>query len=390
MLAGQLALLFPVVYMAVNLFQGNTDFAFAFVLFLFTFIFSLGFVGKEIQKIHNDKAAGIQSDIFIFCDYKLLYKSHRHEVIPMPPIQLATFQYRDRAECISLSGDYSDIRLIKGKQYKVKYYKNSGILTEITNYRGRKNKVTKAVSRLTFGEKNRQHKTIWHEVLIILIIYALPISAICFGGFKLFAFIQKTLLMDDSDILLIQPGFVKLIFILFGSLTFILFIHEKKEPVYIISAINNIYKRIGFKRSLSLMIILFLIVLSLLFNTYTKISDTQIEIHSFDTVKIYSYNNIEHIKIFPYSTPYKRQIKLKLGYNVFLVDGRSIELTRATMFWDKVLQLNDIFTAKGVIMEKSYLTYPDSIDLLINEHVDIDRGMDILNKILIVEEPPVN
>ena len=60
------------------------------------------------------------------------------------------------------------------------------------------------------------------------------------------------------------------------------------------------------------------------------------------------------------------------------------------MFWDKVLQLNDIFTAKGVIMEKSYLTYPDSINLLINEHVDINQGMDILNEILVVEEARTN
>ncbi len=60
------------------------------------------------------------------------------------------------------------------------------------------------------------------------------------------------------------------------------------------------------------------------------------------------------------------------------------------MFWNKVLLLNDIFTAKGVIMEKSSLSYPDCIVLLENEQVDINQGMDILNEILVVEEARTN
>ncbi|OPX44121.1 hypothetical protein CLHUN_19200 [Ruminiclostridium hungatei] len=383
-IAGQLALLFPVVFMALRLFQGNTDYLIAFMFFTIIFLYTVSFVIKEIKNVRIDKKSGIQSDIMIFHNQKLLYKSHKDN---MPPIRLATFSYCDKEEYISLSGDYSNIKLIKGNHYKVKYYKNSGLLTDITLYKGRK--IGKAISKVSGDRKVLGGPKTIFSLLVNLLLYGLPVFILFWGAYEFFKFLQNALLMSKKDILLIQPDFLKSTFIIFGFAAIMLVFLEKVEPISF-GKLNDIYKKIGFHRSLSILLISFFIVLSIMFNTYVKISENGIVMHSIYSNKVYPLKSVDCIKTYPYSSTYRRKVTLKLQYTLFLEDGQAIELNKSRIFWDKVSRLNAAFSSQGVPIRKGCLAYPDSVDLFLSEDLDVERDMDKLKEVLIIEEIPLH
>ncbi len=148
---GQLIILFPIIFFAAKLIEGNVNYLVALIFFSIYFLFSFGFVIKEIQKVHKDKLDGIQSSILYFCKQNTFYKSLGDN---MPPVQLSTFRYSDKDEYIALSGDISNTDLVEGKMYKVRFYKNTGILVDITAFSNKRKIIKKVISNTTFEKVN--------------------------------------------------------------------------------------------------------------------------------------------------------------------------------------------------------------------------------------------
>jgi hypothetical protein len=128
LILGQTAILLPIFYSIKKLIEGDSSFTFLLVFFIICFIYSLSFVVSEIRKVRMDRLDGVQSNLLVLCNYNVYSKTSRDN---MPPIPIATFKLYDKDEFIVLSGDYSNINLVEGRKYKVKYYKNSGLLVDI-------------------------------------------------------------------------------------------------------------------------------------------------------------------------------------------------------------------------------------------------------------------
>lgn len=55
------------------------------------------------------------------------------------------------------------------------------------------------------------------------------------------------------------------------------------------------------------------------------------------------------------------------------------------MFWENILELNDILIQIGVKISKAHISYNDSITLPLNENLDVLKDMDKIRKLLIVD-----
>ncbi len=384
MLIGLLAILFPVIFLIVKILEGNYDYTVTLIFFIIILLYTYSFVAKEFIKIKKDKKDGLQSDIMTLFSYNLLYKSSRDN---MPPIQIATFKLCDKEEYLTLSGDYSQINLVKGRQYSVRYYKNNGILTEITDYRGKKKKIWRATSRISSKRNYNQYDTNFGEVLLVYVIYGSPTFLVYWGIYKLFGLIQKEVHMSSSDLLLVQPKYLILVFVLFGFITFMLIIIGK-DPLGTgipIPKLDKLYSKIGLNKALLILSLTFIVVLSVLFNTYTKISEKDIQVKGIINDTSYTFSNIDHISVYYSNENIRKRRKFKLNYNIYLDNNNYIKLRDSNMFWENILELNDIFIQNGVKINKAHISYYDSTTLIRHENLDVYKDMDKIRKLLIVD-----
>lgn len=375
---GQLIILFPIIFFAAKLIEGNVNYLVALIFFSIYFLCSFGFVIKEIQKVHKDKLDGIQSSILYFCKQNTVYKSSGDN---MPPIQLATFRYSDRDEYISLSGDYSNSALVEGKMYKVRFYKNTGILVDIAGFGNKRKIIKKVISKKSFTKGELYNRPTFLEVLISFLIYGGPTFIVFWLLYMIFKFLQEAVILNERDFLIIQPDLLILVFIFWGFITFLLLLYEKEEPVYL-GKLSELYKKLGFPRTMTILSAAFLLVLTILFNTYTKISEDKIEYHNIYSSKTYFLSDIDQVKVYPYY--YNKKNKLKVSYNIVMKDGNRLEVNSSDMFWKRIDKLDRHLSGKGIPINKAHISYADYIRILLDENLD-SEGAGVLQEILVAD-----
>lgn len=146
-----------------------------------------------------------------------------------------------------------------------------------------------------------------------------------------------------------------------------------------------VYKKLGFKRSLIIISTIFFILLSQVFYTYTIISDDGIEFSKgyFTQSKAYSWDSVKRASVYYLSIKTRRTTnKLKLHYVLELSDGNSIDLKKSEMFWNGILEIDNILEQKHININKGILSFEESIILLSGENIDFDSGTRILNEIM--------
>ncbi len=394
MLFAQFIILLPLYFTGINILNGNYSYAIPFILLMAYFLYSLNLLRIEALKIKKDKHDGVYRETLILCNYDVLYKGLEKNN-NMPPIPIATFKCFDSDEYMCLSGDYSQVNMVEGKKYKVKYYKSSGLLIDIENDYSRPKKVkvikhSKQSQKSTYTKRAKFIKLselpAFIEVLITLLIIGGPIFIILFVLYKLYKLIQIEVLMTRYDILLVQPSFLVWFFIFYGLAVFFLILFEKDNNTYL-GFVSKIYFKLGFRKSLALVSIIFILLLTQLFSVYIKVSPDKIECKNgyFLDTQTYSWNSVEKSRIYFSSESHKYKIHIKLHYILVLKDGNTIELKNSDMFWDRILKVDTILQHHGITVDRGAISYLESINFILDEDVDFDSGLKVLNQIISVE-----
>lgn len=115
-------------FIGIMLIRGDMNVAAAFVFLVVYLVYMLTFIKEEYLKIKKDKEIGAQKELLKLYDYKIIGKSSRDN---LPPIPTATFKIYKNNEFISLTGNFSKVHMKIGKKYEVCYYKESRIMTDI-------------------------------------------------------------------------------------------------------------------------------------------------------------------------------------------------------------------------------------------------------------------
>jgi hypothetical protein len=85
---------------------------------------------EEYKICKLDEESGVEEAIMELYDFKITGRNSRYTNLVLP---LATFKGKGKENYITLSGDFTNIELIRGKNYKIMFYKNSKMLVQIEN-----------------------------------------------------------------------------------------------------------------------------------------------------------------------------------------------------------------------------------------------------------------
>ncbi len=219
------------------------------------------------------------------------------------------------------------------------------------------------------------------EVLVSFLIYGGPTFIVFWLLYMLFKFLQEAVILSVRDFLIIQPDLLISVFIFWGFITFLLLLYEKEEPVYL-GKLSELYKKLGFPRTMTILSAAFLMILTILFNTYTKISEDKIEYHNIYSSKTYFLSDIDQVKVYPYY--YNNKNKLKVSYNIVMKDGNRLEVNSSDMFWKRIDKLDRHLSGKGIPINKAHISYADYIRILFDENLD-SEGAGVLQEILVAD-----
>lgn len=137
LIACELLMLIPIGFFTVRIIKGNKSYIAIIILLSAYFLYTLNFLRMEIIRIKKDKIEGIKENVLVLCNSTVLYKSIEKNN-NLPPIPVLIFRMCDSDEYISLSGDTKNIYLKNGKKYLVRYYSNSELFVDISEYSKRK------------------------------------------------------------------------------------------------------------------------------------------------------------------------------------------------------------------------------------------------------------
>ncbi|QNU68234.1 hypothetical protein EHE19_007390 [Ruminiclostridium herbifermentans] len=396
-------LLFPLYFFLIKISSKDFSYILPFILLVTYFLYCFNFIRKEFIKIKADRQTGILEKTLVLCDYNVLY-TRNEKYGAMPPIPTATFLSYDNDEYIHLSGDFSKVDMHPGKKYRVKFYKESGLLIDIEYNKSKskklklnvksKNQLKNKYYNFAFKHIDTEHsnKTSNRYISFLQVLIFTIIGALIFGVlyiiYLVFNFIQAKILMSEGYIMLIQPDFVGWLFIIFGFTIFILITFEGYDDYW--GFITKVYNKLGFKRSLIIISTVFFMLLSQLFNICTIISDDGIELKKgyFMQSKTYGWSSVNKASVY-YSSLKTRSTtnKLKLHYVLQLSDGNSIDLKKSKMFWNSILKVDNILKQKHIYIDKGILSFKNSTILLSNENIDFDSGARILSEIMVYQAP---
>lgn len=125
--------LFLIVLSILKLIQdsGDTIISYIFILVgLISYMFySVKVTFDEFFIYKLDKNEGLQEEVLEFLEMKRI--ANVDIKYPRITTPIASFKFSSKNEFISLSGDYSKIKLEKGKKYKVSFYRYSKTLIDI-------------------------------------------------------------------------------------------------------------------------------------------------------------------------------------------------------------------------------------------------------------------
>ncbi len=252
-------LLFPLYFFVIKTLSREYSYIIPLILLAAYFFYCINFIRKDYKKIKADKQNGIQEKTLILCNFDVLYAKNE-KFGELPPIPTATFLSYDEDEYINLSGDFSQLDMMQGKKYKVKYYKNSGLLIDIKYENSNSEKIRKLYPKINnkaksnasnnHGKSNETEysnasKRIGFLEVLILTLIAAPIFGVLY---KIFFFIQAGILMSEGDILFIQSDFVFWAFAIYGF-TILMLISFERYDAYL-GLITKIYNKLRFKNSL--------------------------------------------------------------------------------------------------------------------------------------------
>lgn len=390
-------LLFPFYFFLIKTLSREYSYIIPLIFLTAYFLYFINFIRKEFKNIKADKLNGVQEKTLILCSYDVIYaKNERYN--KMTPIPTATFLSYDEDEYIHLRGDFSQLDMMQGKKYKVKYYKNSGLLVDIKYDNSNSRKIHKLYPKFKNKAKpnasnnyDKSNETEYSndsnivgylEVLIVALICA-PIFGVLYILYKIFFFIQAGIIMSEGDIMFIQPNFVFWAFAIYGF-AILMMIGFERYAGYM-GFITKIYNKPGFRNSLIIISAIFLIFLTQASSTYTVISEKGVECNSghFSKSKTYSWGSVRNASVYFLSERTRRSsYKLKLHYVLELSDGQTIDLKKSDMFWDGILKVNNILKQKHIYIDKGIISFEESISILSNKNINYESGALILSEIM--------
>ena len=129
MLFASVLVLIPLLAVSLNSFISGRDGSLYLLLLLSAYSIYVAYsIFQELKIYSLDKKNGIEDAILKFDNFKVHFKGTRDN---MPPIPIALFRFCNSNTTIALRGDYSGVRLVKGKKYNVRFYRYSRIMVEI-------------------------------------------------------------------------------------------------------------------------------------------------------------------------------------------------------------------------------------------------------------------
>ena len=217
-----------------------------------------------------------------------------------------------------------------------------------------------------------------------------PISLILLLLYNLVIFIQQKTFMSTEDLLFVSPAFLKWVFVLYGFVIFFIIISNEEtgyNPAFIYKAIT----KLGIKKVLLIISVIFLIIVTQLFSTYTKVSENGIITGEgfLNNTRTYSWKDINNAEV--YCTYNKQSIsKVDLHYVLKLKNGKEIDVAGSKQFWKNILEVDGILIRKGTIISRGLIDYGTSLSIL-NDSNYSKKNENVLNKIIYVTgTPPIH
>lgn len=125
---GVITALFILIYMIVSMALGNKGLLIPAIVVAAYIVYIFPTIIEEYKSYKRDKESGLQEAVMKLYDVKIFSKSVRDG---QPALPMVTFKGKDVNDYITLSGDFSKVKLIEGKKYKIVFYKNSRMLVDI-------------------------------------------------------------------------------------------------------------------------------------------------------------------------------------------------------------------------------------------------------------------
>ncbi len=217
-----------------------------------------------------------------------------------------------------------------------------------------------------------------------------PISLILLLLYNLVIFIQQKAFMSTKDLLFVGPAFLKWVFVLYGFVIFLIIISNEETgyyPAFIYKAIT----KLGIKKVFLIISVIFLIIVTQLFSTYTKVSENEIITGEgfLHNTRTYSWKDINNAEV--YCTYNKRSIsKVDLHYVLKLKNGKEIDVAGSKQFWKNILKVDGILIRKGTIISRGLIDYGTSLSIL-NDNNYSKKNENVLNRIIyITGKPPIH
>ncbi|EGD49206.1 hypothetical protein Cpap_3638 [Ruminiclostridium papyrosolvens DSM 2782] len=218
-----------------------------------------------------------------------------------------------------------------------------------------------------------------------------PISIVLVILYNLFIFIQQKTFMSTGDLLFVSSGFLKWVFALYGFTVFFI-IMSREETGYYPATIYKIITRLGIIKVLLILSVIFLIIVTQMFSTYTKVNENEIAssngfIHK---TQNYSWKDINNAEVYcTYSTK-RSSSKVQLHYVLKFKNDKEIDLGSSRQFWKNILKVDNILTKKGTIISRGLIDYGTSLRIL-NDSYSYKENEDVLKKIIyVVDTPPIH
>jgi len=127
-IVGVSAALATLIFFIVKMVLGNSELLIPifFIIAYIAYIFSS--MVEEYKICMRDEEAGVHEAIMEFYDFKIIGRGSKHKNLVM---YFATFKEKGNDNYITLNGDFTKVELVKGKEYRIVFYKNSRILLHI-------------------------------------------------------------------------------------------------------------------------------------------------------------------------------------------------------------------------------------------------------------------
>ncbi len=218
-----------------------------------------------------------------------------------------------------------------------------------------------------------------------------PISIVLVILYNLFIFIQQKTFMSTGDLLFVSSGFLKWIFALYGFTVFFI-IMSREETGYYPATIYKIITRLGIIKVLLILSVIFLIIVTQMFSTYTKVNENEIASSNGFIHKTQNYNwkDINNAEVYCTYNTKRSSSKVQLHYVLKFKNGKEIDLGSSRQFWKSILKVDNILTKKGTIISRGLIDYGTSINLLSDSDYSEENEAVLKKIIYIVGTPPIH